>query len=224
MKNKFYRNIKKNKDIIAILISAVIGLSSIITGFSTIIVMNRQTELLNIDKQPMFRIDTELISNYKSGYYEGRMLNVYNEGYSIRYIHNIDVKTFIKLSAIKNNKVENYILPIIAYYSINLPTSNLKGQLFTAFSTQNNKQYNNLYTECMEHKDYYKMSVIDVLYIKYKDANYKNNEVFFENKVLIDKSQYEEYLKVYKKYQLSELDISKITFNNVMNIIDAENE
>ena len=105
--NKIANFIRKDKDVISVIISFFVGVGSIIVGCVTIsvsnqqvILTNRQVELQELLEQPIFRIEYDFVDTYDDEvtYYDTKVANVYNDGTIPRLIQRVDVDEILKFS------------------------------------------------------------------------------------------------------------------------------
>lgn len=229
--NNFFELLVKNKDLATIIITAIIGIGTIVVGIATIIVMNRQTTIVARQtslqyaaQQPIFRISTEY-QDWDDKKNDTQIITIFNDGNPVKHITNIKVETFFGVDATKDRVQKNIILPITAYYFASSTSSNLTGQIFTAFFINNNYRFHELYREAMKHtkgENYYFLSKFDLIKIEYIDVNSLSNTVLYKNREPINREIYDSIIDATSKYKYDVFDIEKITFDDILKCVNEE--
>ena len=148
--NKIANFIRKDKDVISVIISFFVGIGSIIVGCVTIsvsnqqvILTNRQVELQELLEQPIFRIEYDFVDTYDDEvtYYDTKVANVYNDGTIPRLIQRVDVDEILKFEIHRGDSHYELLVHIPAFYRIHSQANSLSGKVFTGFFRGNHEEY-----------------------------------------------------------------------------------
>ena len=201
--NKIANFIRKDKDVISVIISFFVGVGSIIVGCVTIsvsnqqvILTNRQVELQELQEQPIFRIEYDFVDTYDDEvtYYDTKVINVYNDGTIPRLIQRVDVDEILKFEIHRGDSHYELLVHIPAFYRIHSQASSLSGKVFTGFFRGNHEEYHKkLYLKTLEETEvgeFYFISLFTLTSIDYVDKFGHFHSLYFNDKNVLFLSQF----------------------------------
>lgn len=232
---KFADFIRKDKDVITIIISFCVGLGTIIVGCVTIRVsnqqvtlMNRQVELQELIEQPIFRIEKDLVDTYDDGvtFYDTKVINIYNDGAIPQSIQNIDVDEILKFEIHRGTNHYEFLYLVPSFYRIHSPASSLTGMVFTGFSRGNNEEYyEKLYLKTLkdtEPGEFYSIFSFPLTSVDYVDKFGNSHLLYFRDNIQITE---EEFKRIYKQSTQYEtqffMDIDNLSYDELMKIAEV---
>lgn len=225
--NKFNNWLLKNKDLISLYITAMIGVASILVGCVSIYVMRDQIKLQDQDSQPIFRIETELVKTKGDDFYNTEYLHIYNDGEPVVHYNYIRYSTIfhVEITEGLNSKIEGEIA-IAGFYDISFHLHNLTGKALTTFCEDNNLNYYNLYMALLNksiNNNYYFISRFNLIEISYMDKHNNTQIVYYADNHKIKKEEYDAFPNFRNK--TSELyTLENMSSDRIIEIIKAEDK
>lgn len=206
----------------------ILGLASLITAYATIKALNTQNliqkETLRLQQkaeQPIFNISKELLDYDEDGIYDTYVLNVHNEGKTSQNV-SVSVSTLFECEISKPDLRKTLLFKIDGYYWVQQTHQNLTGLLFRAFFVNNHSLFCNIYKSTIEKSispEYYFITHFDLVHISYVDINGVSQDVYYKDRVLIDKGIYENIISSIVNKN-NPFDIEKVTFDDLFNYKD----
>lgn len=232
--NKIANFIRKDKDVISVIISFFVGIGSIIVGCVTIsvsnqqvILTNRQVELQELLEQPIFRIEDDFVDTYDDEvtYYDTKVINVYNDGIIPRSIQKVDVTEILKFEIHRDNSHYELLVHIPAFYRIQSQINSLTGKVFTGFSRGNYEEYHQkLYLKTLEETkmgESYFISSFTLTSIDYIDKLGNSHSLYFNDNNHITEEEFNSTYKHSKKYETKFfMDIDNLSYEELMKIAE----
>ena len=232
--NNIANFIRRDKDVISVIISFCVGVGSIIVGCVAISVSNqqvnltnRQVELQELLEQPIFRIEEDFVDTYDDEiiYYDTKVVNVYNDGTIPKLIKRVDVNEILKFEIHRGDSHYELLYHIPAFYRIHSQVSSLTGRVFTGFLRGNYEEYHKkLYLKTLEEAEvgeFYFISSFTLTSIDYVDKLGHSRSLYFNDKNQITE---EEFKRIYKQSTQYEtqffMDIDSLSYEELMNIAE----
>lgn len=233
--NKIANFIRKDKDVISVIISFFVGVGSIIVGCVTIsvsnqqvILTNRQVELQELLEQPIFRIEYDFVDTYDDEvtYYDTKVVNVYNDGTIPRLIQRVDVDEILKFEIHRGDSHYELLVHIPAFYRIHSQANSLSGKVFTGFFRGNNEEYHKkLYLKTLEETEvgeFYFISSFTLTSIDYVDKFGHFHSLFFNDKNQITEEEFKRIYKQSTQYETQFFwDIDNLSYDELMKIAEV---
>ncbi|MFR9542572.1 MAG: hypothetical protein SNH27_11010 [Rikenellaceae bacterium] len=224
--NKLNNWLLKNKDVISLYITALIGVASIVVGCVSISVMRGQIKMQDQDDQPIFRIETEYYIPKGSSSYDTEYLHIYNDGEPVIHYNYVRHATIlhIQITESVNNTIEDDVL-IANFYDTTFNTNNLTGKISTSFKENNNANYYNLHLETINKTrgdNYYFISRFNLIEISYLDKHNNTQVVYYADNRKIDKKHYDIFPHKVNN-QRKFCDINTVTLDDIIEIVKSGN-
>ena len=233
--NKIANFIRKDKDVISVIISFFVGVGSIIVGCVTIsvsnqqvILTNRQVELQELLEQPIFRIEYDFVDTYDDEvtYYDTKVINVYNDGTIPRLIQRVDVDEILKFEIHRGDSHYELLVHIPAFYRIHSQASSLSGKVFTGFFRGNHEEYHKkLYLKTLDETEvgeFYFISLFTLTSIDYVDKFGHFHSLYFNDKNQIAEEDFKRIYKQSTQYETQFfMDIDNLCYDELMKIAEV---
>jgi hypothetical protein len=149
--------------------------------------------LHRFERQPFFRINTELMQTDTTNFYDTEILKISNEGEVIR---NFECTPFVfyTFNILNKNNEQSALFVVNDFYLFKSYTNNLKGDLYRAFTLGNNLEFYNVYIDCLQYSKegifieiqklvYLKLTYTDIIGEEHIDFYNSNGYVVDEDEI-----------------------------------------
>ena len=216
---KIIECINRNYNVLTLVISAMIGVGTIMIGYVTIGVMKDQMRLQAYDNQPIFRIETELVKVTNENFYDGEFCRIFNDGSPVVQFDNLVVNTIIEFEININDK-RNILLT--SFYDASFETSNLKGEIETYYGQNCNKYFYDLCQDAL--KQGYFIKRFNIYQISYLDIYNKPQVSYYKGNKRISKDEYFAIVDSCDYKNQYSANIGELTINKILAIIQSHDK
>ena len=233
---KKYTTRSKEVSVLVDIMTILIGIASIFATFVSIDVMRSQEKLQEIlldiqkkENQPVFYVRQSLSKTTSDGIYDIEDYSIESFGGYMASPAKIEHKTFINFQYTGNNEQTNVELYIpVLYHNAYIEYDNIIGILYKTYGNEDLKNiqyFNDIYKAVIEHyksiPGYADIKKIELFKISYIDIYGDNRTVYYLNSHKIDKTIYDKIENYEKKYLYMKKEIDKLTFDDILNIIES---
>lgn len=225
--------ILKNKEIIALLVSIVVGITTVVTSCVSITVMRRQAELAEEQNrmqkqqnQPVFEIDVYQQQDSDDGIYGTDILEIRNIGERMTTCK-ISTSVFFALSYHDLNVQDTLYAEVQDYFMFTVHNGNDRGLVEKRWNPSNNRIFCKGYDASIkDSKDgvYYFYDKIVLIKIEYKDIHRDDHVVYFKSDNEIEVSEYNSYFSSCEQvFGQRFFSLNSINYNHMKGILDKRN-
>lgn len=228
--NSFFDFILGNKEIIALLVSIVVGIATIVTSCVSITIMRRQITLAEeqnkmqrLQNQPIFDIVVYQQQDSDDGIYGTDILEVRNIGEKMTSCK-ITTNVFFAISYHNFNMRDTLYAEVKDYFVFTVHNGNDRGLVEKRWCPGNNRIYSKGYDALIkDSKDgaYYFYDKLVLIKVEYKDIHRDDHVVYFRSSNEIGESEYNCYFSSSEKVFGQEFfSLNSINYNHLKGILD----
>lgn len=206
-KNRMVDFILTNKDVISILISFVLCVTTLIaTGTNYYLVRKQnqlseeQTKVQRDLSQPVFKISTKFEQDLDDGKWGTEILTISNVGHSTSQPCDTDVRVFFKFIRSDGVKKDSVIASVDDYFNLAYRGNTGDEDVYSACGQGSNRIYANLYHEAVidgkegEKRYYYFIEKLVMIKISYVDIHGESHVKYYNNKIGITEGNYNDVI------------------------------
>lgn len=233
-----------NKDWLTLVVSIIVGFSTIIATFINAFLVYRQNKISLRQKslqekqnQPVFRISTRLEHDKSDGIYGTEYIIINNLGHATMEPCDVDVITYFKLRKHQFGQTDILLyFPIRDYFYLSNEGNTGDDEIFFSYGSGNNRKFGELYDAVLQANDSSKHSQSTCLFfldkviltkIKYKDIYDDEHVRYYINKMAVSDDKYNNIVsqgytaEKDKNYDYSLYSINTISFSAMKQVIDG---
>lgn len=229
--NKVREWLKQNLVFFQITSWVVLGVMSVIISFSALQISCQQKEMNYLEHAPQIRISHNYEINQETGYAEGDIIQIYNDGFRLRNFTS-EVIVLLKVNRLINDNYESVYAPFIFYYATTHEGSTT-GLLVTHMGYKNNSKYMTLFHSLMDleqsdDENTYDLTMMPFIRVQYEDYTGKTHVEYFSifgYRVLgpLPSEEGEAWFRFYDELFLDVfLDIDDVTIDDVLALFNSE--
>ena len=200
----------------------LLGISSVFTAAFTAYVLCQQYRLQKNTfliekraKQPVFNISLVTVDEDDDNKHDNEIMSIHNDGYIVKEISDITVKTIFDISEQSKHK----IFWIIGYFSRSTTYQSLNGLIYQSRGVNNHAKFTNVYLDIInlykEHRRYVGIAVYHMIKIEYTDIYGEKNICYFKNRSSIEENTYNTIIAQICNQQ-NPIDIDNVSFNELI--------
>lgn len=207
--------VSDNKDSIIAITALFVSIVTAIAVWKQAKIDKTLSQLQIAREQPFFKVCTRLEQDTDDGTYGTEHLVVKNKGFQ-NITPKVSRTVLFEMSRNRNGDKDSILVKVADYFNYT-ETDNADDEIiYHSLGRGNNRVFHKLYMEALADKGedgvYYWFDKIILVKIDYTDLLKEKHSVYFINKVVVDKDEYQKMLSRVNKedYYLSSLDYQKI--------------